>query len=389
MRNIYKVLSEKYLLVNEQEEKTGDVTPDGESTLTIDDSGNKFWLNKLYLYHRLDGPAFVHDDGSKEWYINGKHHRLDGPAVIYTYGRKEWYVNGKRHRLDGPAIDDPNIVYRQYWIDGVQYSYNDWRKEAPFRKNLDAIHKKGSEDSGLNLGALNEQEEKTGDVTPDGESTLKIDRVGNKFWYNKQGQFHRRNGPAVKETDGSKEWWVNGNLHRLDGPAIERPNGYKRWFIDGKLYSYEDWKKEVEHRKNLADIHKKGSEDSGLNIGALNEQEEKEGDVTPDGESTLEIDKDGATLAPGAKVWRNKQGQLHRRNGPAVNWFDRSIHWFVNGKRHRLDGPAIEYEDGFKQWHIDGKAYSYEDWKKEVEHLKKLDTIYGKGKEVDLNLKGL
>ena len=88
---------------------------------------------------------------------------------------------------------------------------------------------------------------------------------------------------------------------------------------------------------------------------------EKTGDVTPDGESTLTIDFFDT------KIWRDKQGHYHR-----------------------LDGPAIERVNGDKRWYINGKGYYiYEDWKKEVEHRKNLDTIYSKGKEVDLNLKGL
>ena len=344
--------------LNEQEEKTGDVSPDGESTLKIYNDGRKIWRNKEEEMHRRGGPAREFTSGEKYWYINGALHRLDGPAVMLPNGYKEWFING------------------------VKYSYKDWlkeiqlrKKEAQHQKKIANIHKKGSEDSGLNIGALTEQEEKTGDVSPDGESTLEIDKHGDKFWYNKKGQWHRRNGPAYEDIYGSKFWYVNGKRHRLDGPAYEYADGKKLWWIDGIEYSYKDWKKEVEHRKNLADIHKKGSEDSGLNIGALNEKREKTGDVTPDGESILEIDKNGA------KVWRNKQGELHRRDGPAFNWFDKSIHWFVNGKRHRLDGPAIEYEDGYRQWHIDGKEYSYEDWKKEVEHRKNLADIHAKGSE--------
>ena len=233
--------------LTEKKEKTGDVTPDGESTLRVGRNSTKVWRNKQGLFHRLEGPAIEGTDGHKQWWINGKLHRLDGPAIEYAGGIKFWY------------------------IDGIEFSYEDWKKELEHRKKLADTHAKGSKDSGLNISALTEQEEKKGDVSPDGESTLMIGSGGNKYWYNKQRQFHRRDGPAAEWTDGHKEWWINDKLHRLDGPAIEYANGNKAWFIDGIKYSYEDWKKEIEHRKNLADIHKKGSEDSGLNIGALNE----------------------------------------------------------------------------------------------------------------------
>ena len=70
--------------------------------------GDKFW----YLpskgkghYHRLDGPAIEHKNGSKWWYVDSKLHRLDGTAVEEVDGTKEWWVDGNRHRLDGPAIE--------------------------------------------------------------------------------------------------------------------------------------------------------------------------------------------------------------------------------------------------------------------------------------------
>jgi len=42
----------------------------------------------------------------------------------------------------------------------------------------------------------------------------------------------------------------------------------------------------------------------------------------------------------------------HREDGPAVEWFDGSKSWCLNGKLNRLDGPAIEYANGWKEWYI-------------------------------------
>jgi hypothetical protein len=39
----------------------------------------------------------VYDNGSKEWFLNGKRHREDGPAVEYTDGAKYWYLNGTEY----------------------------------------------------------------------------------------------------------------------------------------------------------------------------------------------------------------------------------------------------------------------------------------------------
>ena len=61
------------------------------------------------------------------------------------------------------------------------------------------------------------------------------------------------------------------------------------------------------------------------------------------------------TIESGHKVWRNKQGQLHRLDGPAIESADGTKEWYQKGQRHRLDGPAIEYADGTKEWWIEGK----------------------------------
>ncbi len=38
-----------------------------------------------------------------------------------------------------------------------------------------------------------------------------IDSDGNKRWFNKNGEYHRENGPAIVEwANGDKWWWING-----------------------------------------------------------------------------------------------------------------------------------------------------------------------------------
>ncbi len=36
--------------------------------------------------------------------------------------------------------------------------------------------------------------------------------------------------------------------------------------------------------------------------------------------------------------------------------------WFIDGKLHRKDGPAIEYYNGTKSWWLNGYSYSQEEW---------------------------
>ena len=43
--------------------------------------------------HRTDGPAVIHPNGHKEWWINDKLHREDGPAWIHPNGAEEWWLH--------------------------------------------------------------------------------------------------------------------------------------------------------------------------------------------------------------------------------------------------------------------------------------------------------
>ena len=83
----------------------------------------------------------------------------------------------------------------------------------------------------------------------DDESTLEIDKFGTKIWRNKNGEFHRLDGPAIEYSSGTKEWWQNGKLHRLDGPAIEYPSGYKVWYKNAVLHRIDGPAKEFSNGK--------------------------------------------------------------------------------------------------------------------------------------------
>jgi len=47
--------------------------------------------------------------------------------------------------------------------------------------------------------------------------------------------------------------------------------------------------------------------------------------------------------------------ELHREDGPAVEFTDGAKMWYSYGKIHRLDGPAIEHTDGSKSWYFNHK----------------------------------
>jgi len=88
--------------------------------------------------------------------------------------------------------------------------------------------------------------------TRNNKSICHIDSERNKFWKNKQRQYHRLDGPAIKCINGYKAWWVNGKLHREDGPAVDWNNGHIEYWINGQRHredgaavqsinSYKEW----------------------------------------------------------------------------------------------------------------------------------------------------
>jgi antitoxin component YwqK of YwqJK toxin-antitoxin module len=55
-------------------------------------------------------------------------------------------------------------------------------------------------------------------------------------------------------------------------------------------------------------------------------------------------------------------GELHREDGPSVEWTDGTKFWFLNGKFHREDGPAVEHANGAKAWYLNGKYLTEEEF---------------------------
>ena len=74
----------------------------------------------------------------------------------------------------------------------------------------------------------------------------------------------------------------------------------------------------------------------------------------------------------GTKEWW-VGGNWHRLDGPAIVWADGSKEWFVNGKLHRLDGPAVERADGTKEWFVNGNHIC--DGELTIEVVKKIFNI--------------
>ena len=90
----------------------------------------------------------------------------------------------------------------------------------------------------------------------------------------------------------------------------------------------------------------------------------KEDDECGDGLQSIPIDSKFdskpksvcTTDSSGTKYWYLND-ELHRENGPAIEWANGSKEWWVNGKHHREDGPAIEWANGTKFWYSNGKRH--------------------------------
>jgi hypothetical protein len=55
--------------------------------------------------------------------------------------------------------------------------------------------------------------------------------------------------------------------------------------------------------------------------------------------------------------YRNEHGELHREDGPAVEYAKGNKYYYINGELDREDGPAVENPDGHKEYYKNGKLH--------------------------------
>ena len=63
----------------------------------------------------------------------------------------------------------------------------------------------------------------------------------------------------------------------------------------------------------------------------------------------------------GSKAWY-WNGACHRKNGPAQECVTGYKIWYWKGHIHRSDGPAKEGLNGYKEWWVHGKQYSEQEF---------------------------
>ena len=86
--------------------------------------------------------------------------------------------------------------------------------------------------------------------------------------------------------------------------------------------------------------------------------------------------------------YRNELGQLHREDGPAVEYSNGDKTWWYNGKCHREDGPAVQWSNGYKSWYLNDQKLSEAEHKLRTskEIVLTMDEIAAK---FDISVEGL
>lgn len=148
----------------------------------------RYFLNGVA--HRVDGPAVIKADGTKEWWQYGNYYRENNqPVVERSNGEQEWREYSELHREDGPAVININTGVKQYYQNGLLHRVGGPAIENP---NRGVAH------------------------------------------YYQNGVPHRINGPAKTYADNRQEWYQNGVLHNLTGPAVIHYDGSEEWWINGE-----------------------------------------------------------------------------------------------------------------------------------------------------------
>lgn len=76
-----------------------------------------------------------------------------------------------------------------------------------------------------------------------------------------------------------------------------------------------------------------------------------------DREGAMHRENGPATVyCDGTQLWQ-RHGELHREDGPAAIWPDTGQAWYREGELHREDGPAVEFLSGYREWHRNGKRH--------------------------------
>ena len=105
-------------------------------------------------------------------------------------------------------------------------------------------------------------------------------------------------------------------------------------------------------------------------------QEADESSIQPSGEMTMSEQEVFEALkyrievdTRGTRRYYNNLGQLHRLDGPAVEYADGDKYWYQNDQFHRTNGPAIMLADGRKWWYLNDRPLTEAEFNQAVKLL--------------------
>jgi len=306
-------------------------------------NGHQAWYSKGFLHRENDRPAQIFPNGEREWYKNGKLHRIKGPAVVYKHnGHQEWHLEGheiseKEHQLAVAETAKTAETKIESFL-GTQKTFRKFDGEWLLHSEQDRPAVIG--DKGALIWYFK------GRIHREGDLPAYTRDDGYQAWY-QHGKIHRDGGkPAQVYGDGRKIWKVENKLHREDGPAIEDTDGHKEWFLNDKELSQEKWELAVGITK----------------IGNIKGQKTYYRKF--DGKWLIHRDFDlpAKDYRNGYQAWYQK-GKIHREGDkPGVICADGDKFWYSNDVFHRTKGPAVEYNDGRQEWWLEGTELREEQW---------------------------
>ena len=267
------------------------------------------------ILHCINAPAVIYEDGTEEWWVNGRRHSKEGFAILSMQGLNIKISNGKlRCKYRGDNDEFVLDTNGESYIEAITRTYH-------FLKSL----------------SLEELElDQDNSIVADEQDVI-------KFYY--RGILHSESGAAVVRTNGTQIYYQFGVKHCEYGPAIiDKKFDSKYWYQYGMLHR-EDGPAVVNQSKRCANR----VQVSHYIYGLLDRR---------DGPAYIEFNKVINQVVH--EVWF-KRGVTHRdvvynnSNGPAMyikltNYFDNALEedaddlkcWFENGMLHRLNGPAQE-----------------------------------------------
>lgn len=288
-----------------------------DNKLYVNTGTSNLWFEN-YILHREDGPAIFQPNNKVEgYYLNGKKYTLeeyndqinflkikkeidadpkwksffnwnvikkvekinDCVKIETTYNSQEWYQDRRLHCEDGPAIITPSE--QRYYLKGnfVANKYK-WETEK-LRIKIKDIHP---------LIKINDNDE----ITWDEQNDIIILKNKNKTIQYQYGKFHNDSGPAIS---GAEE----------------------KYYVYGTEYSKEDFEKRqliIKEFQEKCPIWSKTYVDHNY-IKLINKE------------------NDQFCIQDSAKDIRwIKDDQIHREDGPAVEWINGDQEYWLNGKRY-------------------------------------------------------